>query len=102
MSEKMTVPAFTSEAEEAQWWFDNQERFADDLFRAFDNGTAGRGTVMKRALAMQDGITPEPEDIQQARTLAEKKGIPYHDLLKQIIHEGLQREQAAQPHAEAA
>ena len=90
MAQKMTVPHFGDEAEEAQWWFDNQEQFADDLFRAIKDGSAGRGTAVKRALA-EHGIIPEPEDIADAWRLSRKKGIPYDDLIKQLIHEGLQR-----------
>ena len=102
MSEKMTVPQFASEAEEAQWWFDNQDGFAQDLHRAVQDGTAGQGTVMKRALALQDDVLPEPEDVLHARAPRRKKGIAYHDLLKQIIHNGLQLEEAPADHAKAA
>ncbi|MBM3274661.1 MAG: hypothetical protein FJZ00_05890 [Candidatus Sericytochromatia bacterium] len=30
-------------------------------------------------------------DLEQARRIAERKGLPYQTLLKSLIHEGLQR-----------
>ena len=103
MSERMIVPHFCTEAEEAQWWFDNRDQLGDDLARAMKDGTAGRGTAMKRVLLLRDGILPEPADIQNARLLADKKGISYEDYLRQLIHNALQHELTADgEHAEAA
>ena len=37
-SERIGVPKFKTEAEEAQWWFDNREKVEDALIKAMDNG----------------------------------------------------------------
>ena len=39
----MVVPKFNTEAEEAQWWFDNREKVEDALIRAMDTGTHPEG-----------------------------------------------------------
>ena len=35
----MVVPKFKTEAEEAQWWYDNRENVEDALIHAMDAGT---------------------------------------------------------------
>ena len=86
------LPHFESEAEEAQWWFDHQERFDADFAKALADGTLGRGSAMKQILLLQQSVVPEAADAAQAQRLAEKKGIPYKEFLKQLIHLGLERE----------
>ena len=34
------MPKFKTEAEEAQWWYDNREKVEDTLINAMDNGTS--------------------------------------------------------------
>ena len=34
--EKLKMPDFQTEAEEAAWWFDNQDRIALEAFQALD------------------------------------------------------------------
>ena len=89
MTEKRMLPHFVSEAEEAQWWFDHQDRFDADFAEALCDGTLGRGSAMKQVLLLQS-VVPEAADAVQAQRLAEKKGIPYEDFLKQLIHLGLE------------
>jgi hypothetical protein len=42
-SEKLAVPKFKTEAEEAKWWYDNREKVEGALIRAIDAGTIRRG-----------------------------------------------------------
>ena len=43
------VPKFKTEAEEAQWWYDNREKVEDALINAMDSGTIRRGAAQRLA-----------------------------------------------------
>jgi hypothetical protein len=38
-SEQLLAPKFKTEAEKAQWWYDNREKVEGALIRAMDTGT---------------------------------------------------------------
>ena len=88
------LPNFANEAEEARWWFENQDRIERDFDEAAADGTLTRGSLLERS-----GITPtttirlDPADISKARILAEKRGMKYQTYLKALIHEALEREE---------
>jgi hypothetical protein len=94
MSDKHTkeLPAFKSEAEEAQWWYDNREAHAEEFVRAIDEGRVTRGAMAARGLIRTPSIQIDPEDLSRAKTLAEKKGILYQTYLRVLIHDALERE----------
>ena len=81
------------EGEEAQWWFDNRDRLAEDFERAAAEGKLTRGTLARRGITPTTTIRLDPADISKARTLAERKGIRYQTYLKTLIHEALEREE---------
>jgi hypothetical protein len=97
------VPKFATEAEEANWWFDNQDLVFEEFKKAAKAGTLGRGGA--RRLFAEKGIPfPEPKpsapmptttirldpvDIAKAREQAAKRGLRYQTYLKMIIHESL-------------
>lgn len=96
----MKIPKFETEAEEAKWWYDNQELTFKEFQKAAKEGRLGRGGV--RRLFAEKGIpfkeptpTPttkirlEPDDIAKARVLAAERGLRYQTYLKMIIHEAL-------------
>jgi len=100
MPNTFKIPKFTTEAEEAEWWFNHRQ----DLSQAFQeaagkselhNGSAAR-IARERAAA---GSTPtttirlDPEDISRARTLAAKRGLRYQTYLKMLLHEALRSEE---------
>jgi predicted DNA binding CopG/RHH family protein len=93
MSEYLKPPAFVNESEEAQWWFDNRDRLAEDFQRAEDEGKLTRGTLERHGITPTTTIRLDPADISKARTLAERKGIRYQTYLKTLIHEALEREE---------
>jgi predicted DNA binding CopG/RHH family protein len=95
MSEYLKVPTFADEADEAQWWFDNRDRLAEDFERAAAEGKLTRGTLARRGITPTTTIRLDPADISKARTLAERKGIRYQTYLKTLIHEALEREEKA-------
>ncbi len=92
-STKKILPAFESEAAEAQWWFDNREAHGEEFIRAMDEGRVTTGAMVRRGLRRTPpSIEIDPEDFTQAQTLAEKKGIRYQTYLRMLIHEALERE----------
>ncbi|MGO9777530.1 MAG: hypothetical protein ACLQGT_03300 [Terracidiphilus sp.] len=106
----MKVPKFATEAEEAKWWFDNQDLVFEEFKKAAKADTLGRGGA--RRLFAERGIpftepqpsapTPtttirlDPEDIAKARVQAEKRGLRYQTYLKMIIHEELRKAESGQ------
>lgn len=92
--ETLKVPKFASEAEEADWWFDNREILADHFENAAEEGRLGRGTAMKRlGIATPTLIQLAPNDVTRAKTIAERKGLRYQVYLESLIHEALEREE---------
>jgi hypothetical protein len=53
MKQKPAIPAFKSEAEEAEWWYNNRARLNKDLAEAARTGTLKRlnQTTLKARLA---------------------------------------------------
>jgi len=92
MDEKLTIPEFKNEADEARWWFENQASLTERFKRAAAEGKLGRGTVARRAATPTTTIRLDPDDISKARALAEQRGLKYQTYLKMLIHEALQRE----------
>jgi len=94
-SVQIETPAFKSEAEEAQWWFDNQDLVGEKFLEAAKNGTLGRGTMMKqyaeRQAAKSTTIRLDEGDLSLAKQQAEQKGLRYQTYLKMLLHDALQK-----------
>ena len=98
MAEKLKLPKFAGEAEEAQWWFDHRD---DEVVKAFEDAAAsgklrtGSVASLARKENAAADVTPtttirlDPDDISRARALAAKRGLRYQTYLKMIIHEAL-------------
>ena len=89
---------FRSESDEADWW-------ASPAGRAYvkrksaegkSSGTEITGSSlvkkMNKKSSVQIAIRLPQADLDQARRLAERKGLGYQTLLKMLLHEGLARE----------
>jgi predicted DNA binding CopG/RHH family protein len=94
----LKVPKFDSEAEEAKWWFENDDKVSAEFYKAAREGRLKRGGVMR--LLAERGIKPaqplpsttirlDPNDIATARVQAARRGLRYQTYLKMIIHEAL-------------
>ena len=95
---KRIVPAFATEAEEAQWWFKNRSVHDKELLAAV---TAGEAKVLTkdelRRRIDASKKTPAPvvalripaADLALARRQAEQKGLPYQTYIKSLLHETL-------------
>ena len=94
--EKRIIPKFATEAEEAQWWYDNREEIGKDFERAFAEGRLKRRIGPRVSVAVPTTtIRLDPADIELARVQAEKKGLKYQTYLKMVIHEALLKEAEA-------
>jgi hypothetical protein len=102
----LKIPTFASEAEEAKWWFENEDLIAREFEKAAAEGRLGRGGI--RRLFAEKGIpfkepklTPtttirlDPADIAEARVQAARRGLRYQTYLKMIIHEALHKAKSA-------
>ena len=92
------VPAFATEAQEADWWHKNRNIHGDQLLAAVRTGEAQLLTkekLMERIAASRK--TPAPvvalripqADLALARKQAEEKGLPYQTYIKSLLHETL-------------
>src|SRR5579863_4677181 len=95
---KRVVPAFATEAEEAEWWYDNRNQHGKQLLDAVKSGEAQVLTKEKlRERIAASKKTPAPvvalripeADLTLARRQAEKKGLPYQTYIKSLLHETL-------------
>lgn len=95
---KLMVPAFTTEAEEAQWWYQNRNVHGKQLLAAVKTGEAKiltKEELRRRIEASKK--TPAPvvalripaADLALARKQAEQKGLPYQTYIKSLLHETL-------------
>ncbi len=87
--EKRILPDFKSEAEEAKWWFDNQDELDKDFAQAAAEGRLGRGTAARIGGIATTTIRLDPDDIALAREQAGKRGLKYQTYLKMLVHEAL-------------
>jgi predicted DNA binding CopG/RHH family protein len=99
LADKLKLPNFSSEAEEAQWWYDHREEVAKAFEEAAARGELRTGSVAKFARQAATGTTPtttirlDPQDISRARVLAARRGVRYQTYLKMLIHEALATEE---------
>jgi predicted DNA binding CopG/RHH family protein len=96
------MPKFANESEEADWWaspagrdYVKRKSRARNLTAIKDRGSKLVAALKKRK-STQIAIRLPETDIEQARKLADRKGIGYQTLLRMIVHEGLQRENRRQ------
>lgn len=84
------IPEFRTEVEEAEWW-DAHPEVATELMRsALKSGQARRVIPLKTVTIR----LPVP-DIEAARDIAQRKGLPYQTYIKMLLHEALGKERSA-------
>jgi predicted DNA binding CopG/RHH family protein len=99
---KRIVPAFPTEAEEAEWWYKNRHIHGKQLLEAVRSGEAqiltgekllARIAASKKRPAPVVALRIPAADLALARKQAEEKGLPYQTYIKSLLHETLvQRE----------
>ena len=100
----LKIPKFATEAEEAKWWFENQDLVLKEFQKAAKEGRLGRGGIRRlfaeRGIPFREPENPvspaaptsirlDPDDIAKARVQAAERGLRYQTYLKMIIHEAL-------------
>lgn len=85
------IPKFRSEAEEAAWWDSHPEFVADQFEKAAKERRVLRGVPKSQSVT----IRIPTRDMQAARRLAERKGLPYQTYIKMLLHQALDRERLA-------
>ena len=88
-TQPITIPKFKTTDEEADWWESREgKRVATEIMR---RGIAA-GTA-KRKVSLKTVTMRLPEhDIEAAKSLAERKGLPYQTYIKMLLHEALEKE----------
>jgi predicted DNA binding CopG/RHH family protein len=84
------IPKFKSAAKEAEWWDAHPEVAAKIMAHAIKAGFARRGPF--RTVTMRLPVS----DIQAAQSLAKRKGIPYQNYIKMLLHQAIQKELTAE------
>ena len=96
--QKRTVPVFTSEAEEAAWWYKNRGAHGAQLQAAVKSGEVQRLTrekLIERVAASRKtpaqvvALRIPQADLALARKQAEEKGLLYQTYIKSLLHETL-------------
>ena len=94
-ADRMKVPQFATEAEEAKWWDDHKEMVEENLIQAIRDGTARRGTAQRLVREARTSrnvtIRMAEADLDMARKQAEEKGLPYQTYIKSVLHEELMK-----------
>jgi predicted DNA binding CopG/RHH family protein len=85
----LVVPAFRTEAEEADWYFTHQDELLSAFKKAARKGTLGRGTAAKQARTRAITIRLNSEDLEMAQRNADELGLGYQTYLKMLIHKAL-------------
>ena len=95
MSERRQLPHFASESEEADWWYENREKHAEDFVQAIAEGRVTRNGLKKRleAARAMTTIALDTEDVSKAKALAERRGMEVASYLQLLVHEALEREE---------
>ena len=99
---KRIIPAFPTEAQEAEWWFKNRKKLDKDLAKAARTGelkVLSRKTLLTRAArskaAKVVSIRLPESDLALARSQAGRKGLPYQTYIKSLLHQALDQQAKA-------
>jgi predicted DNA binding CopG/RHH family protein len=98
VSDRIIVPKFATEAEEADWWYRNRHIHAEQFHAAVKSGRAqiltkekllARIAASKKKPAPVVALRIPAADLALARKQAERKGLPYQTYIKSLLHETL-------------
>lgn len=99
---KRIVPAFPTEAQEADWWHKNRKKLDKELIEAAQVGelrTLDRKTLLARVARSKASkvisIRLPETDLERARLQAAKRGLPYQTYIKSLLHQVLEEQAKA-------
>jgi predicted DNA binding CopG/RHH family protein len=97
MIEKPSIPKFSSEAEEAEWWYANREWLTQEFLQAAKERKLKRGsTVMERLRARELGSLTVPlssDELAKIHNLAQRRGMEDATYARDLLHGALDREE---------
>ena len=97
MKQKRVIPAFGSDAEEADWWYKDRAMLDRDFADAARKGELRRldRATLKASLARSKArvisIRLPEDDLDLARRQAAQKGLPYQTYIKSLLHQALRQ-----------
>jgi predicted DNA binding CopG/RHH family protein len=95
--DRLKLPTFDSEVQEAAWWFEHRGQVEANLAEAMQEGKIQRGSaqrLVKEARASKNiTIRMSVEDLERARQLSAKRGLAYQTYMKMLLHEALDQEE---------
>jgi len=94
MATRSGTPRFRSEREEAEWWDAHPEVITELFLKAKKEGKIKRLPVVRGATKSLTIRVPIA-DIEAAREIAEKRGLPYQTYIKGLLHRAIERERKA-------
>jgi hypothetical protein len=94
MATRSTIPRFKSERQEAEWWDTHPEVITELFLKAKKEGKIKRLPTVRGATKSLT-IRMPIADIEAAREIAEKRGLPYQTYIKGLLHQALARERLA-------
>ena len=96
MTQKMKIPTFSNEAEEADWWYEHR----GELSREFDLAAReGRLRIRVNGVSrpLPARLELQGEELEHARIVAERRGLSLEELVKSLVEQAYQAQQAGQP-----
>ncbi len=99
-----TMPEFSSEREEAEWWDAHAEELDGEFAEAAANGTLmNREQFREMMLHEHDvlwfdarvSVSISDDDLACAKAMAKTSGLSAEEYLGQVVHEALQAKRAA-------
>ena len=94
MATRSSIPRFKSERQAAEWWDAHPEVITELFLKAKQEGKIKRLPVVRGATKSLTIRVPIA-DIEAAREIAEKRGLPYQTYIKGLLHRALERERKA-------
>ena len=91
MATRSRIPRFKSERQEAEWWDAHPKVITALFLKAKKEGKIKRLPVVRGATKSLTIRVPIA-DIEAAREIAEKRGLPYQTYIKGLLHQALARE----------
>jgi predicted DNA binding CopG/RHH family protein len=89
--EKLVIPKFNTEAEEAEWWYQNRDALAEEFELAGRKGGLNFGSNALRRAKGDVLVRVSPEDAAAIQKRAAQNGQPEAAYAGAILHEALQQ-----------
>ena len=97
MTEERSLPRFSSETEEAEWWYANREWLTQEFLHAAKAGGLKRGsTVMERLRTRRSASLTVPlssGELATIHNLAQRRGMEDAVYARDLLHKALDREE---------